>query len=251
MDTEKVSVITVCYNSAQTIKNAIRSVCQQTYPFIEYIVVDGDSKDGTLEQLSFYSDKITKFISEPDKGIYDAMNKGVELASGDLITFLNADDVFAHSGVVSNAVQLFKENQELGVVYGDVQFYDQDRLIRHYSSKNFQSWKLRFGWMPPHPGSFARKELYEEYGSFNLSYKISADYDMFVRWFLVGRVKYKRIDDVLVHMALGGVSTESLSARLTLNKEIVKACRNNGIYTNLFFLLFKIPFKLMELVVSK
>lgn len=247
----KVTVITVCFNSSNKIESAIQSVLRQSYYDIEYIVVDGGSDDGTLNILELFEDSIAVMVSEPDKGIYDAMNKGVELASGDLVTFLNADDVFAHSSVVSNAVRAFEDDRELDVVYGDVQFFDQDKLVRHYSSKRFKPWKLRFGWMPPHPGSFARSELYEEFGQFNLGYKISADYDMFVRWLLVGKRKSRRIDDVLVHMSIGGVSTSSLCARLTLNREIVKACRGNGVYTNICFLSFKIPFKLMELVVSK
>lgn len=245
----KVSIITVCFNSASTIRDTIESVIRQTYPDIEYLIVDGGSKDGTKDVIQSYSSDAFRFVSEPDKGIYDAMNKGVAASAGDIVTFLNSDDVFADTRVVEDAVTLFERNDHLGVTFGDVQFFSSGKLVRHYSSKAFKPWKLRFGWMPPHPGSFARADLFKKFGLFKTDYRIAADYEMFVRWLLLGRVKYERLDSVLVNMAVGGVSTESLSARLTLNKEIVRACRSNGVYTNLLLVLVKIPFKLLELKV--
>ena len=245
----KVSIITVCFNSASTIRDTIESVIRQTYPDIEYLIVDGGSKDGTKDVIQSYSSDAFRFVSEPDKGIYDAMNKGVAASAGDIVTFLNSDDVFADTRVVEDAVTLFERNDHLGVTFGDVQFFSSGKLVRHYSSKAFKPWKLRFGWMPPHPGSFARADLFKKFGLFKTDYRIAADYEMFVRWLLLGRVKYERLDSVLVNMAVGGVSTESLSARLTLNKEIVRACRSNGVYTNLLLVLLKIPFKLLELKV--
>lgn len=242
----KISVITVCFNSASSIEETIRSVQAQSHPNIEYVVIDGGSNDGTMSVIERYRNSIVTFISEPDKGIYDAMNKGVALSTGDVITFLNADDVFAHKNVVANAVEAI-ENSDASLVFGDVQFVSGGKVVRHYSSKKFHPWKLRFGWMPPHPGSFARKELFEQYGLFALDLKIAADYEMFVRWLFVNKVHYKRLDDVLVLMSLGGASTNGWQASVKLNKEIVVACRNNGIYTNLLMVLSKIPFKLMEL----
>lgn len=242
----KVSVITVCFNSESTIGLTIQSVLSQTYPNIEYVLVDGGSKDSTLDIIKKGCVRNSVVISEPDEGIYDAMNKGVEIATGDVITFLNADDVFAHEDVVSNAVAALLDSGA-NLVFGDVQFVSDGRLVRHYSSKKFQPWKLRFGWMPPHPGSFARKTLFKTYGLFSLDFKIAADYEMFVRWLFVNRISFQRIDDVLVLMSLGGASTDGWRASVKLNKEIVVACRRNGIYTNLPMVLSKIPFKLTEL----
>lgn len=246
----KLSVVTVCYNSANTIEHTIKSVTSQAGVEIEYIVIDGGSTDGTLDVIGCYMTDIDVLVSESDKGIYDAMNKGLALSSGHIVSFLNADDVFAHKYVAENAIKELREHC-IEVVFGDVNFCEDGKIVRHYSSKNFKPWKLRFGWMPPHPGSFATKALYEKYGPFNKNFHIAADYEMFVRWLLVNHVKYHRINEVLVNMAPGGISTESWSARLLLNREIVSACRMNGIYTNLLFVLSKFPAKILEVMKPK
>lgn len=243
----KVSVITVSFNAESTLTDCIRSVLNQCYENIEYIVVDGGSNDGTVDILKQFSNDIDVVVSEKDHGIYDAMNKGVKIASGDVITFLNSDDSFSHAGVVKEAIELMCSKAGTELVFGDVQFFNDVKLVRHYSSARFKPWKLRFGWMPPHPGSFAKASLYERYGYFNLSYKISADYDLFVRWLYVNKVSYLRLDDVLVHMSMGGVSTRSLKSRLLLNSEIIRSCRSHGLYTNFLMLALKIPFKVKEL----
>lgn len=245
----KVSIITVCYNSASTIADTIRSVLEQSYDDIEYIIIDGQSKDETLKIIDEYRDSVSKIVSEPDKGIYDAMNKGLALASGDAITFLNSDDVFANEGVVQTVVDAMQQSG-VDLVFGDIQFVKGKEVVRHYSSKNFKPWQLRFGWMPPHPGSLAKRELFQRLGTFDASLKLAADYEMYVRWLLVGGASFSRVDDVLVHMSLGGASTVSWRARLQANREIVTACRNNNIYTNLLLILSKMPFKLLELSVK-
>lgn len=244
-----VTVVTVCFNASQTISNTIKSVAQQTYTGIEHIVIDGNSHDGTQKIIQTYSDSIDCFISEPDQGIYDAMNKGIKLASGDVITFLNADDVFANEHIVQNAVDALKHSGA-ALTFGNVQFFDGERMVRHYSSRNFKPWKLRFGWMPPHPGSFAKRELYQNFGLFTTKLRIAADYELYVRWLLVNSVSYVRMNGANVNMAMGGASTESWSARLRLNREIVMACKMNDVYTNLFLVLTKIPFKLIELFIK-
>lgn len=247
----KVSIITVCYNSEKTIRDTIKSVLDQNYAEVEYIIVDGQSTDNTRKIIEDYRDKIHTIISEPDCGIYDAMNKGFRYSTGDVVGILNSDDFFANSQVISDVVQHFKSNLKTSCVFGDVVFVDPDELLketRFYSSKGFKSWKLRFGWMPPHPATFLKRSVFEKVGEYALDYKISADYEFFVRVFMVHRVAYSRIDKVLVKMRTGGISTSGLKSKLLLNYEIVKACKTNGIYTNFFFLMFKVPFKMLELI---
>jgi glycosyltransferase involved in cell wall biosynthesis len=247
----KVSIITVSYNSASTIKDTIESVASQTYHNIEYIVVDGSSKDETMDIVSSYSEVIDSVISEPDNGIYDAMNKGIQLATGDIVGILNSDDFYETTTVIENIVEHFKNNKTADVLFGDVVFVEPNNLkkvVRYYSSDKFKPFKLRFGWMPPHPATFIRKSVYDKYGLYKLGYKISADYEMFVRLLMVAKLQFSRIDKVIVRMRSGGASTDGIHSSITLNKEIVKACRENDIYTNLFIVLLKMPFKLLELI---
>ncbi len=247
----KVSIITVCYNSEATIREAIESVLSQTYTDIEYIIVDGASSDSTLSIVDEYQRKIAKVISEEDSGLYDAMNKGVLAATGEVLGILNSDDVYSGNAVISDIVQSFIENQYSDLVFGDVVFVkpnNLDTVVRYYRSRYFKSWKLRFGWMPPHPATFIRKSVYSSVGLYALDYEISADFELFVRMLLLRRLKYYRLDKTLVKMRFGGVSSSGLLNIIRLNFEIVRACRRNGVYTNIFFLLGKIPFKLVELI---
>ncbi|MFQ3192555.1 MAG: glycosyltransferase involved in cell wall biosynthesis [Paraglaciecola sp.] len=247
----KVSIITVSYNSASTIKDTIESVIAQTYENIEYIVVDGNSRDDTMDIVNSYSKVIDNVVSEPDKGIYDAMNKGVQLATGDIVGILNSDDFYETTTVIEDIVEHFNNNKSADVVFGDVVFVEHKNLkkvVRYYSSKKFKPFKLRFGWMPPHPATFIRKSVYNKYGLYKLGYKISSDYEMFVRLLMVAKLSFSRVDKIIVRMRSGGASTDGIQSSITLNKEIVKACRENGIYTNLFIVLLKMPFKLLELI---
>lgn len=247
----KVSIITVCYNSAETIRDSIESVIAQDYADIEYIVVDGGSTDNTLAIIEEYRTSINVVVSERDRGIYDAMNKGVSLASGEVVGLLNSDDFYESNHAVADIVSAFNKNSSTDVVFGDVVFVaanDLTRITRYYSSETFKPWKLRFGWMPPHPATFVRSHVYKRFGGYSLDYKISADYEIFVRWLLVNKLSYVRLDQVLVRMRAGGASTAGIKSSIQLNKEIVRACRENGIYTNLVWVLFKIPFKLFELL---
>ncbi|MEQ6886668.1 glycosyltransferase family 2 protein [Salicola sp. Rm-C-2C1-2] len=246
----KVSIITVCFNSGETIRDTIESVLAQSHTGIEHIIVDGASKDDTLEIVDEYRSSLGPIISEPDQGLYDAMNKGIETASGDIVGVLNSDDFYEDKEVIEKVVNSFKVSPTPDMVFGDVVFVRPDDLTtvsRHYRAAHFHPWKLRFGWMPPHPATFVRKELYEAAGKYRQDMKIAADYEMFVRWLLVSKCSYAYIDKVLVRMRSGGVSTSGVESSLLLNQEIVKACRVNGIYTNLLFVLTKIPFKLLEL----
>ena len=247
----KISIITVCFNSEKTIKDTIESVLSQDYPDIEHIIIDGLSNDKTMHIVSKYQNKVAKIISEPDQGIYDAMNKGIKLATGDAIGILNSDDFFEDTKVISNVVSHFNSEPEVCLLFGDVVFVDPlntQKITRFYSSNKFRPWKLRFGWMPPHPATFIKKSAYEKIGSYSLQYKISSDYEFFIRMLMVHKLTYIRINKVLVRMRAGGISTSGIKSSLLLNSEIVKGCRENGVYTNIIFLLLKIPFKVLELI---
>lgn len=246
----KVSIITVCFNSAETLTDTIESVRSQDYGNIEYIVVDGGSSDGTHHIIHAHRDSIDHVISEPDRGIYDAMNKGIAAATGDVVGILNSDDFYEKNTAIREVVEALQTHPNSAMVFGDVVFVkppNLERITRHYKAQRFKPWMLRFGWMPPHPATFVRKQAYQEVGKYDLTYRISADYEFFVRALLVRKLKISRVDSVLVRMRAGGASTNSLRASWTLNREIVKACRVNGIYTNLALVLTKVPFKLFEL----
>lgn len=246
-----VSVITVCFNSEATIRGTLESVRTQSYKSIEHVVVDGASKDRTVRIIDEYRDSLGTVISERDRGLYDAMNKGVRASTGDIIGILNSDDFFESEESVAEVVRVFEEHPEVDVVFGDVVFVEPGNLkqiYRYYRSKHFRPWKLRFGWMPAHPATFVRASALERVGDYRLDMRISADYEMFVRWLLVEKLDWKYLPSVLVRMRSGGVSTSGVKSSIRLNREIVRACRDNGIYTNLLFVLSKIPFKLLELV---
>lgn len=247
----KVSIITVCYNSSATIKDAIESVMRQTYQNIEYIIVDGNSSDNTLDLVNDYKVNIDLIISEPDEGIYDAMNKGIAAATGDIIGILNSDDFYETTDAITRIVEIFSEHKEVDGVYGDVVFVHGENLqkiTRYYSSAKFKDWKLRFGWMPPHPATFIKRSVYQKFGDYQLGYKIAADYEIFVRLMLKEQRIFRRIDKTIVRMRMGGASTSGIKSSYVLNREIVRACLSNGIYTNMIFVLTKIPFKLLELI---
>ncbi len=246
----KISIITVSLNSLKTVEDTFKSVLGQSYTDVEYIVIDGGSSDGTLDVINRYAGRINHIVSEPDKGIYDAMNKGLKLATGDVIGILNADDIYANREVLADVAQAFCGN-DAGIIFGDLVYVDRDdvrSVKRYYSSKKFSPWKLRFGWMPPHPATFIRKVVYEKIGTYSLDYKIAADYEMFVRMLLVGNCSFLRIPQVLVKMRMGGASTRGIGSSWLLNKEIVKSCRSNGVCTNIFWILSKFPFKVLELL---
>lgn len=245
----RISVITVCYNAQSTIRDTIESVLCQDYSDIEYIIVDGASTDGTLKIVNEYQDKISRVISEPDHGIYDAMNKGISYASGEIIGILNADDFFDSCLSLGYVARGFELNPQAQLVFGDIVFVESDDLssiTRYYSSANFQNWKLRFGWMPPHPGTYVRREAYARVGLYSTQYKISADYEMFVRLLSVEKMPWVYVDNILVRMRSGGVSTRGIRSSFKLNFEIVEACRRNGIYTNILMVLSKVPLKMLE-----
>jgi glycosyltransferase involved in cell wall biosynthesis len=246
----KVSIITVVYNNQSTISYAIESILNQDYSNIEYIIIDGNSTDGTIEKIQKYAQNITHFISEPDKGIYDAMNKGLKLATGDIIGILNSDDFYASDSIISDVVEGFKQNK-VDLVFGDIIFVKPENLnkiTRYYSSANFHPRKFAWGWMPAHPSCFLRKEVYEKYGYFKTDYKIAADYEIMTRFMAKFGISYSYIPKVFVKMRTGGVSSANFKSNWILNEEIVRGCRENGIKTNMPKVFLKYFTKIFQLV---
>ena len=247
----KVSIVTVSYNSAATLSDSIKSVLSQTYPDIEYIVVDGASKDSTLDIIRrsepLFEGRM-KWVSEQDNGIYDAMNKGIKMATGDIVGILNSDDYFTSDDVVERIATTFMDSS-LDAVYGDIHFIhdsEPDKCVRYYSSKPFRPLWLRFGFMPAHPSFYSRREVYEKAGLYKTDYKIGADYEMMVRLFLVQKIRAKYLPIDFVTMRTGGASTRDIRSRLRLIREDVRGCRENGIYTNSLMICMKYLYKIFE-----
>jgi len=245
----KISVITVCRNTALTLEETIESVQSQTYPNVEHIIIDGASEDGTVEIIQRHADVVSNWISEADSGIYDAMNKGIGLATGQIIGFLNADDVFADSGVLERIAGVMADHQ-LDGCYADVVYVkpDMTSVIRRYRSDRFSPDRLAYGWMPAHPTLYLRRGVFERWGKFKTDYAIAADYELVARVFGRHHLKAKYIPEVWVKMRAGGVSTRSMRSNWIISREIVRACRENGIPTNLFKVCLKYPVKLMEML---
>ena len=244
----KVSIITVCYNSERTIEDTLKSVVQQTYQNIEHIVIDGNSSDSTNSIVQRYKDSVAIHVSEPDKGLYDAMNKGIKLATGDVVGILNSDDVFASKDAVTNFVAGFSDSVD--GVYSDLVYVsetDLSKVTRLYSSKVFKRSLIRFGIMLPHPTFYVRKSCYEKFGGYKIDYRVSADFELIAR-FVCNNIRLKRINTISVKMREGGISSSGLAWRVHQNFEIVKACKSNGIYTNIFIVMLKLPYKLATLI---
>lgn len=241
----KISVITVCFNSSKTIEKTFQSVLNQKYNNIEYIVIDGGSSDSTLEIIKKYTKYISKFISEPDKGLYDAMNKGIELATGDLVGILNSDDIYSDSKVLYNIANFHKHNN-IEVSLGNIiQITNSGKITRKYSGKNWSPEKLKIGYMPPHPSLFFKRELFEEYGNYHLDFVSGADYELIVRFFLKNNISWKFSNITTTKMLIGGISTSGLSSYILISKEICKALQKNGIKFNLLKVYARGFWKLM------
>ena len=249
----KVSIITVCFNSETTIRDTLESVLSQDYPNIEYIIIDGGSTDKTLVIIKEYKDRIAQIISEKDRGIYDAMNKGIQLATGEIVGMLNSDDTYINKSAITELIQAMLE-AKTDSIFADLIIVDAkkpNQVLRLYDSSQFAPHKFKFGWMPAHPTFFTKKNVYDTVGPYSLNYQISADYEMLVRILWVHKTSYTYFPQVLVKMKSGGTSTSGLSRNLLLNQEIVRACRANGINTNLGMLMLKIPQKLSGILKAR
>lgn len=244
-----ISLITVVRNGEATIADCMASVLNQTTQPSEYIIIDGDSTDGTLEVIQKLRWPGVKVISEPDQGLYDAMNKGIQLATGDIVGILNSDDFYAGPKVLEKIVALFKESGA-DALFADLVYVRPDnleRVARYYSGARFTPDKFAWGWMPPHPTFFVKRELYERYGLFRTDYKIAADFELTARFLARHKIRYAYLPEVLVRMRTGGVSTRSLRSNWILNREILRACAENGISTNTVKVYSKYLRKVMQL----
>jgi glycosyltransferase involved in cell wall biosynthesis len=247
----KVTIITVVFNSVNTINRAIDSVFNQTYNNIEYIIIDGQSIDGTVEVITKYNEKRNFiFISEKDNGLYDAMNKGIRIATGDIVGILNSDDFFSNNNVISEIVNNFL-NHSVDAFIGDVVFVsknDLNKTIRYYSSSKWNASKFQYGYMPAHPSFFVKRELFLKYGLYNTEFKIASDFELMIRFFYCNKINYIYKPIVITKMLLGGASTSGLKSLIKLNTEILIACKKNLIKTNIFKIYSKYLTKLFEYI---
>jgi glycosyltransferase involved in cell wall biosynthesis len=237
----KVSIVTITYNSSKTIVDTIKSVISQTYKDVEFIIIDGASTDDTLTKINLYSSSINVLISEPDKGIYDAMNKGLSKASGEIVAILNSDDVYSHSFVLEKIVNEFKATNCDGV-YADLHYVDSidtRKIVRRWKSGVYRGNSFLYGWMPPHPSFFVKRNVYEKYGKFNTILKSAADYELMLRFIHKYKIKISYLPEVLVNMRIGGASNGSLKNRIKANLEDRKAWELNGIKPYFFTLILK------------
>ena len=222
----------------------------QDWPRVEHIIIDGASKDETAKIIERYRSRLADVLSEPDEGIYDAMNKGLDRASGDIICFLNADDQYASNSVLSRVATLMHEHQ-LDALMGDVGFFreaDPQRMVRRYRSNHFTPGRLAWGWMPAHPALFLSRTVVQRVGRFKTDYSIAGDYEFIARVFHGHEVCYRYLPEILVNMQTGGASTGGFGAKLRLNREVLRACRENGVQTNILKILSKYPAKILELL---
>lgn len=244
----KVSIITVTYNSASTLIDTIRSISFQDYPNIEYIVVDGNSTDGTIDIINKNSYAISSWISEPDNGLYEAMNKGLKMATGDIVGIINSDDFYHRSDSISKIVEAFKYSGK-DSVYADVEFVDPSNLnktVRYYSSKRFELSKFKKGIMPAHPTFFTYRQNFEKFGYYKTDYKITADFELLVRFLYKNKLSSHYLPISLMKMRTGGVSTKSWKSNIVINQEDLRACKENGLKTNYFWLYSRYFKKLLE-----
>ena len=244
----KISIITVVWNNEKTIKNAIDSVLSQTYKNIEYIVVDGSSTDGTVKIVQSYGDKISKFLSEKDKGIYDAMNKGIRLATGDIVGILNSDDFYKSNDILEIVVNEFI-NKDIDCLYGDLEYVDSkdtSKVLRYWKSKVYKDRLFENGWHPAHPTFFIKREYYKKYGVFNLDFKIAADYEIMLRFLKKYQLKSSYINKTFVKMRVGGESNRSIRNIVKANLESYRAWEINGLNINPIIFLLKPLSKILQ-----
>jgi glycosyltransferase involved in cell wall biosynthesis len=245
----KITIITVCYNSDKTISRTIESVINQNYKNIEYIIIDGGSIDNTLNIIKQYDKKITTVVSETDNGIYDAINKGILLSSGEVVGILNSDDVFTNNDIISIIADTFRTNYEIDSVIGDIRFINKKgKIHRNYSSKNWSPLKFTWGMMPPHPTFYCKRNLFHKFGFYRNDLKIAADYELMMRFLLLHNISFKYIPKIFVNMSLGGISTKNIFSNLKINKEVLYACHLNGVKTNILKIYTKYIFKILEYI---
>ena len=246
----KITIITVTKNSEKFIERNIQSVIGQSYKNYEHIIIDGNSSDKTMEIVNKYKDKIAKIVSEDDAGLYEAMNKGVALAKGDIVGILNSDDFYANDQVISNIIEIFTKDPSLEACYADLIYVDRyktSKIIRYFKSSKFEQGLFSKGWSPPHPTFFVRRSVYEKFGLFNLNYRIASDIDLMIRFFEIHKIKTKYVPEIWVKMRMGGTTNKSLKNIYKQNQEILKSFKQQGLHVNtLGFLINKILNRLSQ-----
>lgn len=242
---KKISIITVTYNSSKYLKDCIESVISQDYKNIEYIIIDGNSSDNTLEIIKSYESNVHTYISEKDSGLYDAINKGIKLSTGDYVGLLHSDDFFKDNNVVSRIINSFS-NVDTDSVYANSFYINQtsNKVTRKYSSQNFKKWKFRFGLMPSHPTFYIKGSKLKSHDLYDEKFKIAADFDLLLRHFCFYNTNSKFINDDWVIMREGGISTKGISSKIKITKELMLSCKKNKVYTNYFFLTMRFLFKI-------
>lgn len=241
----KISIITVVYNNERTIKDALDSVLGQTYKNVEYVIIDGKSKDNTVSIIKEYENKLGFFVSEKDNGLYDAMNKGIQSATGDVIGILNSDDLYQDFDVIADVMEQFNNDPTLDILYGNLVYVKSDdvnKIVRNWKCKPYYDRFFENGNVPPHPALFVKRSVYDRVGLFNLDYKLAADYELMLRMLKKYDFKIKYIDRLIVKMRLGGATNQSFTNIINQNKEIIRSWKDNSL---------KVPFYLMPVRIFK
>ena len=252
----KISIITATYNSGATLRDTIESVLGQSCPDWQHVIVDGGSKDNTLDIIREYEPRYggrLKWISERDKGLYDAMNKGIAMADGDVIGILNSDDFYSSKDVLGRVVRELV-NPEVDAVYGDIHFVDDDDLntsVRYYSSKFFRRWMMKMGYQPAHPSFYCKKSIYDRYGAFDIDFKVAADFENMLRFIYINRIKTRYLDLDFVTMRTGGASTSGLQSHRRIISDHYRAFKKHGLVSGYILDFVRYPFKLLEIAGSK
>lgn len=247
----KLSIITVVYNNEKTIKEAMQSVLGQSYRDIEYVIIDGGSRDNTVNFINEYKEKLGYFSSEKDDGLYDAMNKGINACTGDVIGILNSDDLYQDLDVIKDVMQQFNDDPNLDILYGDlvyVKSYDTNKIVRYWKSKKYYDHFFENANVPPHPSLFVRSKVYNESGLFDLQYKLAADYELMLRMFKKHNFNSKYLNRLIIKMRLGGATNQSFSNIVNQNKEILKSWKNNGLRAPFYLMPLRIFKRLVQFV---
>ena len=248
----KVSVITVSYNSEKTIESTIQSVLNQDYNNVEYIIIDGQSTDNTLQIINQYSDRIAQVISEKDDGIYDAINKGILTATGDIVGLIHSDDFYAHTRVLSRIVEELNQTQA-DAVYSDLQYVDREnseKVFRVWKSGEYTAGKFIKGWMPPHPTFYVKRNVFLKHGLYDLTFRLAADYELMLRYIHKNKITLSYIPETLIKMRVGGASNTSILNRIKANQEDMKAWKVNGLQPSIFTRFLKPLSKLTQFLDS-
>lgn len=250
----KISIITVTFNCQNSICKTIESVISQTYNNIEYIIIDGNSTDNTKSLINNYKKSISHFISESDNGIYDAINKGIKISSGDYIILLHSGDIFFNYLTIENSFKEISINKNIDIFFSNILFIDNlenKKIIRKYKSKYFRPFMFRFGFMPAHTSTIIRKSCFELYGFYNINYKIASDFDLLFRFIYLNKIKFKFLDINFTYMSIGGLSTSGFKSMKRINNEISHSLKTHNLYTNKILIYFKYAFKIWSFIYKK